>query len=58
MKDPNDSTLDGEAYLAIARAVERFEEAWSRGAPVPTEDLLAEVPEELRGELLRHALVI
>jgi serine/threonine protein kinase len=52
------STVDADAYLQIARDVERFEAAWSCGAPFPLEDLLRDRPEALHGELLRHALVV
>jgi hypothetical protein len=52
------SSRDGSAYLQIARDVERFEKAWSDGAPFPLEDLLHDRPEAYHGELLRHALVV
>jgi hypothetical protein len=52
------SSHDGSAYLQIARDVERFEKAWSDGAPFPLEDLLHDRPEAYHGELLRHALAV
>jgi hypothetical protein len=58
MMDLNLNSLDGEAYLQIARDVERFEQAWSEGAPFPLEDLVQDRPEALHGELLRHALIV
>ena len=47
MGSRDDTTLDGEAYLRIAREVERFEKAWSDGAPRPLDDLLRDAPEVL-----------
>jgi hypothetical protein len=52
------SSLDGSAYLQIARDVERFEKAWTDGAPFPLKDLLRDRPEAFHGELLRHALAV
>ena len=47
------STLDGEAQLRVLRAVERFEDAWRRGEPIPLEDLLRGSAGAERDELLR-----
>jgi hypothetical protein len=58
MMDLNLDSLDAEAYLQIARDVERFEQAWSDGTPFPLEDLFHDRPEALHGELLRHALIV
>jgi hypothetical protein len=52
------SSDDGSAYLQIARDVERFEKAWSDGAPFPLEDLLHDRPAAYHAELLRHALIV
>jgi hypothetical protein len=58
MMDLDPGSLDGEAYLQIARDVERFEQAWSEGTPFPLEDLFQDRPEAWHGELLRHALIV
>jgi hypothetical protein len=52
------SSRDASAYLQIARDMERFEKAWSDGAPFPLEDLLHDRPEAYHGDLLWHALIV
>src|SRR4051794_4824499 len=52
------TTLDGEAQLRVLRAVERFEDAWARGEPIPLEDLLHGSAGAERDELLRNALAL
>src|SRR5262245_48653859 len=46
----------GEDFGRIFRHLERFEDVWTQGQPVPLEELLLEVEEADRPELFRHAL--
>jgi serine/threonine protein kinase len=50
------SRADANALLQILGLLEQFEEAWKRGEPVPLEDLLREITETGREELLWQAL--
>jgi serine/threonine protein kinase/lipoprotein NlpI len=52
----NTSQFDAEGHLRIARAVEGLDEAWGRGEPIALEDVLREVDDAERTELLREAL--
>jgi len=54
--EPISSELDGEALLRVLRLVERLEDAWKRGEPVPLEHLLPEVSPAERAESLRQAV--
>src|SRR5262245_47872305 len=50
------SGIDGEALLRIVRLVERFEDSWRQGEPIPLEELVRGVVENERVALLEQAL--
>jgi hypothetical protein len=49
---------EGQALFRIVRHVDRFEDAWARGQPIPLGEFVHAAAQEDRPELLRQALAV